>query len=53
MRNMQAHIVANLIVHSLRELENRDDHVDGGSFPRPDFDLVSELLEPVTAKITE
>lgn len=50
---MLAHIVANLIVHSLKELENRDDTIDGSSFPRHDFDLVSELLEPVTAKITE
>ena len=53
LRNIQAHIVANLIAHSLRELENQDDQIGENSFPRPDFDLVSELLEPVTAKITE
>ena len=50
LHNMQAHIVASLIVHSLRELESRDDQAEGTT---SDFDLVSELLEPVTAKITE
>ena len=48
MRNMQAHIVAKLIVHSMKELENREEQ-EGDS----DLNLVTELLEPVTAKITE